>query len=627
MGVRMASERTSCDRGTETALGTPSGRVVFPVLLILGAALVGNLNVLFAGFVWDDWTVIVNNSAIRHWDTLPTVFTQTFLASYYRPVVTLSFALERAVWGLRPFGFHLTNLLLHGANAVLAFAILKRVSRNADAALLGALLFAAHPAHKGIVNIADRTGMLAAFLYLGALVLYIGYRDSKGSNKGWLRYGASVILCALALFSKEEALTLPAIVILTDWFLFPEELRRNRIRSAALYVPFVLLPLLYLWVRHAVGMSMGGMAEAFAVEPFRRLLTIPRLMLNYIFLLAFPLNLDFNPRTPLAASGVEFSAWTAVAATLLILASIPWLLKRCRPAAFGLLWFFIAFVPMSNIVPILPEAADTQLFTPIHFLYLPSIGLFLCAGLALKGTLDRFGSARVDSLGRRGTVLFLVIVVMAFSLLSLKRNATWKNEIRLFRYIARMHPEDSGMRVNLGNAYLAAGNVDDAVAQLEQAVALEPETAETHNALGLAYFRKGDTGSAIVEFRESIRLEPNDAGPYSNLAVAYVRTGRLPEAIAAAERAVELEPSSPAMHTNLGLIYKRAGRLDEAEEQFLMALDNDADDAEAHNALGALYAARKEYGKARRHWEETLRIRPDLRSAREGLDGLNRMGR
>ncbi len=623
----MASEHGSCDLASKAAHQIPNRLATIPVLLILGVVLAGNLNALSAGFVWDDWTLIANNSAIRHWDTLPTVFTQTFLASYYRPVVMLSFALERAIWGLRPFGFHLTNLLLHGANSILVFAILKRVSRNADAAFLGALLFAAHPAHKGVVNIADRTGMLSAFFYLGALTLYIGYRNSGNSKKAWLRYGAAVVFCALALFSKEEALTLPAIIILTDWFLFPEKLRRSWTRSAALYAPFVLLPFLYLWARNSVGVSVGGMAQAFAVEPLRRLLTIPKLMLNYIFLLAFPLNLDFNPRTPLAASGLEFSAWAAVAATLVILAMVPWLFRRCKPAAFGLLWFFIVFVPMSNIIPIFPEIADTELFTPIHFVYLPSIGIFLCAGLALRGTLDRFDESGVGRLCRRGTILCFLAVVMAFCLLSLRRNAIWKNEIGLFRYIVRMHPKDSAMRVNLGNAYLTAGGMNEAIAELERAVALEPETAETHNTLGLAYLKRGWTDRAIAEFQKSIRLDPNNAGPYSNLAVAYVHIRRLEEATAAGEKAVELEPSNSAMHTNLGLIYKREGRLDEAEEQFLAALDNDADDAQAHDALGALYSAKKEYDKARQHWEEALRIQPDLRSARKSLDNLNRTGR
>jgi Flp pilus assembly protein TadD len=623
----MTRVRVEVGKATGNVRTSSRRRAALFVLFILGAVFAANLNALSAGFAWDDAFLITENNLIRHWNTLPALLTQTFLASYYRPVVMLSFALEYALWGPRPFGFHLTNVLLHAANALLAFVILRRVSRNDTAALLGTLLFASHPAHKGVVVIADRTGMLSAFLFLASLAFYIGYRDSENRKRAWLRYGASVILCALALFSKEEALMLLPLIIMVDIFLFPQKLRESLRLSVLLYVPFLASTASYLLVRARVVEPMSAMGQLFAVEPVRRLLTIPGIMMDYMVLVVFPFGLDFSPRMPLAASASDLSTLLPAAAMLSLGAAVLWLFSRHKPALFGLLWFFIVFIPMSNIIPIFPEIADTELFTPIHFLYLPSIGMFLCAGCGISGMLDRFGAGGIGHLHRRGTVFCVLCIVLAFCLLSLRRNTIWKDDLRLFGHIVRMHPDRADMRHNLGNAYSGAGRMEEALEEFERAVALDPESAELRNGLGVVCLKMGSFEQAIQEFQESIRLDREYVGSYSNLAVAYAQQGMLPEAEAAGRTAVALVPWDPKTHTNLGLIYMRGGKLGRARKEFQIALDNDPDYADAHNAMGALYAKRGEYAKARWHWEEALRIEPGHREARKNLNDFRRMGR
>jgi len=602
-------------------------RLTACVLLVICVVLAANLNALSAGFVWDDITIIVQNNLIKHWNTLPALFTQTFLASYYRPVVMLSFALEYAIWGLKPWGFHLTNVLLHAANSLLAFVILKRVSGSRSVALLAALLFASHPVHKGVVSIADRTGILSAFFFLGSLALYIGYRDSESRRGGWLRYGASAVLCALAVFSKEEALMLLPVIIIVDVFLFQQKMRQEPALTALCYVPYFALTGAYVLVRASVIESMSAMGQVFAVEPVRRFLTIPGVMLDYVFMTIFPFGLDFSPRTPLADSVLDPVALACAVAMLLLVAAALWLFRRHKPALFGLLWFFIVFVPMSNIIPVFPSIADRELFTPIHFLYLPSIGLFLCAACGLSGMLDHFKARGAGPLCRTGTEFCVLLIILVFCLLSLHRNTIWKDDLRLFEYIVRMHPERADMRHNLGNAYAGAARLEEAAQEFERAVALEPESAENRSGLGVVYLNMGLVDRAIGQLQEGILLEPNHVGSYSNLAVAYARKGKLAEALAAGRQAVALVPWSPKMRTNLGLIYMQAGKLDEAKREFQIALDSDPGYADAHNAMGALYAKRGEYDGARWHWEEALRISPDLKEARNNLNNLGSMAR
>ncbi|MBI5114997.1 tetratricopeptide repeat protein [Candidatus Poribacteria bacterium] len=347
-----------------------------------------------------------------------------------------------------------------------------------------------------------------------------------------------------------------------------------------------------------------------------------------------------NPRTTLATIPPGFAALLSLIVLLTVVASVPWVLKRSRETAFGMLWFLVVFAPMSNIIPIFPDVAGRELFTPIHFLYLPSIGIFLCAGIGLR-TLDRrrkatgkkrrgndievYSAVHIEQRFFRASAMGCITCVVAiFCVLSIRRNTIWENDTRLFEYMTRMHPENAGARVNLGNAYLGAGREFDALKEFKEAVRLDPNLAQAHNALGLAYLNMGSASEAIVELRKNTELDPSNSGAFSNLAVAYVQKGMLPEAIAAGMNAIERAPTSSETHTNMGLIYMEARKLDEAQKELELALDFNRGDAEAYNALGALHFYRKDYAKARWNWEQALRIRPDLQEARENLESLEK---
>lgn len=575
--------------------GSAHRRVLIPVLLILAAVLITNLNCLTAEFVWDDGILITGNPLITHGKAVSDFFTKSFLTRYYRPVVMLSFAAEYAFWGPNPFGFHLTNLLLHAANSLLVFLFLRRILGNTQGAFLAALLFALHPVHKGVAYISDRTGMLAAFFFLGSLVLYLSHRTREGRAGDLPRLAASLCLCALAVFSKEEALMLPVIVILLDLSFFPERIKDGWRLSAVTYIAFFATALIYVVARFSILGGGDGMLSAFAIEPVRRFLTIPRVILDYILLLIFPVNLDLYSRTPLATSALEFPTLVAILAMLVFAGMLPWLFKRHRRTAFGALWFLIVLLPMSNIIPIFPEEADTNLFTPIHFLYLPSVGFFLCAGIAIQWLQEGMATRPHGHLLKKASFFVAISVVLFFATLSIRRNALYRNGITLFEYVVEMHPNDLSFNYNLGNAYMAAGRTDEAIGAYQASVRCDPRN-------------------------------PAASDPWNNMGVAYAQKKMLREAISAGQAAAALNPSSSVVKKNLGNSYMLAGDLAGAERQFLSALQLNSSDAEAHNFLGMLYLRKRDYDKARWHLEQAVRIRPDMRSAVELLRPLNLRG-
>jgi len=608
--------------GISFAAAAAGSELFLPAVLIFGMAFIANLNVLQAGFVWDDRAIILGNPLIVSWKHLPGLFRQPFLGMYYRPVVIASFMADYQLWGFSPWGYHLSNLLLHCANALIVFFLLFRLTQNRRLAFLTALLFAVHPAHKGVVAIADRTGILSAFFFLLSLLLYLRYCQSKSKRAAITLYFGALISCAIAFFSKEETLGLPLILLVMDR-LVPERRKNGLLRLLINCTPFFLLAFMYVGIRTAVLGAGTGFLSAFFIKPLARLITLPVVFLDYLLILLFPLHLDYEPRTPLGSIGeirtllgFLFACMGAVFA---------WKSRRTNATVFGLLWFLIVFLPMSNIVPIYPEAAHTHLFTPIHFLYLPSIGIFLCIAVAFDVFLQKIGSSGVFLFSKGAVAGLLCCILFLLSLLSMKRNFIWQDELRLYRYIVQMHPENPRMRLNLGNVCLERGHVEEALKHLKEAVVLAPDLPMFRNSLALAYKEKLWLDRATEELQQALRLDPDSAGSYMNLAAVYrARKEPLP-AVSAALKAVALSPSSAAARVTLGLSYMDANNFREAEDHLLLAIELDPASAEAHNSLGILYAREKRYDLARQHWEKALKLRP-LPEAIENLQMLKKMG-
>jgi tetratricopeptide (TPR) repeat protein len=560
---------------------------LWPALLLVGAVLVADLNVLSAGFVWDDGALIGSSLRIQSWSSLTSVFSSTFLTSYYRPVVLASFAAEHALWGAHPFGYHLTNLFLHALNVLLVFFLMKRITGNRIAAFLGSFLFAVHPAHKGVVFISDRTGMLAAFFFLASLLFHMNYRESETGLRRGSWYAAAVAFFGLAAFSKEEALTLPLVLILTDHFFYSSSLKRNLPRTLALYLPFFFIIGIYLSARAAVVDLPVGIVDGFFISPLRRVLTVPSIMLRFLRVLAFPLQLDYDPRVPLIGSVADMRAWLGISAFIFSLAAAFYAFKRNRVVIYGILWFLVVFVPMSNIIPVRLDLAESELFTPVHFLYLPSIGIFLGVGAGLQ-TFFHFAHERRKQFQKAAAQCVLILIGISFCVLSIRRNIIWKDGIRLFGYMASMHPERA--HVNLAEAYRSAGEIGKAIRVYQKAATVEPGCSEVHNGLGVAYLDAGMIEAAMREFKKSIEADSDNANAYANLAVAFVQKGLLQKALVANQKAVELKPSMLSFRTNLGLILMKLGKFERAEEQFLFVLAADPKDAQTLSALAQLQA-------------------------------------
>lgn len=420
-----------------------------PVLILAGTVAVVYLNSFRGAFQYDDYLVIVDNSGVHSWSA--------FLAGLprgIRPLLKFTYTLN---WtsGLGLFGFHLVNVTLHAANAVMLFHFAsKAIGASGFAALLSALLFAVHPVQtEAVTYICGRSVSLMAFFYLGSLLAYLRGRERRSR---FLLYLASPILFLLATASKEVALTLPFALVLC------EAVRRERtgwgevLRAQAVH--WVLLgSLAVLFIAHAgygrlleVCFDIRGAADNLSTQ----LHGIPYL-LSRLFL---PYSLNFDPDLPV------FSGWStvllpeALLLSALLGAGFIGLWKRSA-AGFGILWFFLHLVPTNSFIPRFDVANERQL-------YLSSWGLFLA--LAYGADLLR------ERCGVRWVTAVAVLLVVALGGFTVSRNAVYRTQVALWEDTARKSPGKARVQNNLGYSYELAGRFKEAEAAYRKALLTDP---------------------------------------------------------------------------------------------------------------------------------------------------------
>lgn len=607
--------------------------------LLSGIVLAAYLNSLQGVFLFDDQYHIVENERIRRlWPIAP-------LLAVERPLVEISLAVNYAIAGLNPLGFHVFNLAVHTLAALTLFAVVRRTLqshgfdeatrlRSTGLAWMIAALWAVHPlTTQSVTYVIQRGESMMGLFYL--LTLYCAIR-ALNSPRRTMWHAAAASACALGMASKAVMVTAPLMVVLYDHVFLRGELKAAMRRRWGLYLGLAATwGVLWLtgltgkvFAPGATGANVGfGYRE---VTPLQYLLTQPGVILWYLRLSFWPVGLclDYDwPMNP-ATSDVLLPAILVAG----LLAGTVWGLARRRPIGFAGAWFFGILVPTSSFIPI-----EDAIFE--HRMYLPLAAVVAVVVLSVHGAARTMLDARGAKLAVAG-VACLVLLTLGYA--TRQRNALYGSDLAMWGDVVAKRPSNARAHVAMGNALLSRERVDEAIASFRRAVELRPDDADAHVSLGSGLARVGALREAIAEYGEGLRLEPNHAkGWYNlgnalgreglvdeaiesfqrsllihpsfadahcNLGNALGRRGRLDEAIAEYHRAIELDPAMAKAHNNLGDAWRQLGRLDEAIAAFRQAIVAQPDYANAHANLAAAYLERGEFEPASRHAREALRI-------------------
>lgn len=495
-----------------------------PILLIISVSIISYSNTLQNGFVWDDQKYLVESPFIHRWDNIFSLFTNDYFnlswqeVDGHRPVMVASLIVDHAVWGLTPVGHHLSNLLIHTVNALSFFYLLMMLLPGQKAVFIGAVLFAAHPIHSETVNAINfREDLLVTMFYILSLSFFIKGIKAK---KRWSLWTLSILFYVLALFSKEMAVTLPAVVLLYLYLYrckYENYFQQRRYHFYIFIVLCVLLTFLYIFFLRLV-MAHQGMETSFETVrslPYRFFGTMV-IIGRYLYLFLFPFNLnadyDFDPFYDIDLK----NAIIAVSVASLIILTIYKTIFKKGGAAFFLAWFFITLIPVMNIIPIDNPIAE-------RYLYLPSIGIISFFAIALDWLFRDADNRKIVTI-----MTVLAIAVGCFLVTAVKRNTVWKSNVVLWSETINKSHRKARVYHNLGNAYASAGDFDRAITYLNSAIKMDLDGRVRPRAYlvrGVIYINKGQYDKAIDDLNMAIKLSLNMTLAYYNRGLAYALSG------------------------------------------------------------------------------------------------------
>jgi tetratricopeptide (TPR) repeat protein len=536
-------------------------------------ALAASVTALYLGalgndFVYDDHAVILAQPVPETAAGWLRIFDEPHFRGlpYYRPVTRTTLIVQKALHGDRAAPFHLANAVLAGVAALAAFALLHAPALRlpSGAAALAAMVFAVHPAASSCVYpvASGRETLLPGAFILAAVAAWL--RGRRIAAHG---------LLALALFSKEQAVVVPALFVLADLCGLAPDAPPLRVSGLAAWArrhaAGVALVTFYLAVRASI-FSGDELQLAVLDEPLGPLLS-----------LLFALQTGFAPFVELVYEP-ETAVWFSpgrLAAAGLALTTLAILVRRMAAPpppvlVFWLGWFVLAQLPTANLLR--QEAPFDDRYVWLSLLALPAV--------AVGAVAPHWHRAAV----RRASIAIATVAVLALAAISATRAAYFRD--------------------------------DEAFAA--QWLRTDPGAAEAHHLLGVRAAAEGRPADAIPHYRAALARAPRSADLHANLAAALAAQGRDTEAFGEFEVALQLDPMHPEAHLNLGLLLAERGRMDEAIEHWRAALRADPQRAVAHTRLGAALAARGEREEAAAHLREALRLDPGDAGVRRELDRL-----
>ena len=606
------------------------------ILFFLGAAVYSNT--LNSSFHFDDFSFILENPLIRTPEKLIDLF------KYWpsRFLGFLSFAVNYQIHQFSVFGYHLVNIGLHILVSFLVFWFVsltfsspamrgKQAYRHRVLiSFFAAAIFLTHPVQTETLNyIFQRVTILGALFYLAALCLYAKAMLSlgEGGRINPFYYSASLIAAFAGMFTKENIVTLPLMLLLYHVYFF-QEAKGPKWKYALPFLLFLpVIPLTVAIAKPVIFTDVERLMDSPWISSSRYLWTQFSVLLTYLRLFLFPLGQNIEYDYPLVQAFWGIPTLASFLALVFVIITGILTFFRHRLASFGIFWFFLTLLPESSIIPIGNPIYE-------HRLYLPLVGCSLFAVYALYYLL------RNKSLKIVTVILSAIVIICSF--LTYKRNRVWENEIVLWSDAINKSPGKIRPYTNRGVEYLEQGEYDKAIIDLSRVIELKRDYADGYYNRGLVYQKQGEYGRAVSDyseaiiadpkylkayinrgqvysankeyekaasdFRRVIEIAPLDRRGYFNLAYLYVALGKKEEAASFYNKILEIDPNNAEVYYNLGVIYADKGNKREALEFFKKAVQLNPNLGAAHNNLAAAYYYNKDYDLAIRHCDRAIQL-------------------
>ena len=523
---------------------------LWPYLLLIFAVFAAYSNVYDNGFLFDDDLLITLNHYLRSWDTFGNLFTASttegarISGGFYRPMQNILYFIVFQLGDETKIGFHLLNVLIHTGNACLGYALGRRLGFKPIAVFLSMLVWAMHPLHTEAVTYMSATAdPLFVFFCLAGLVI-------AAPDFTMRKILFSIPFFALALLSKESAIVFPGLMVCCIYLVSTERLKpKTYLRTWPLWVIAITYA---IWRSTASGFD-GPQTYArlfqmrdfynlkmYAENPSWRVFTFLATLPSYLKLLVWPVGLHLERSFTIYADGV---AWPVAAGLLMLglaVAQIIWGKgRRGLALSWGLLWFGAAHFPDTGLL-----IAMNSLFLE-HWMYLPTIGLFMGTGQTITTWLEQ----KATPTYQRAAVGLTLVVALALAARTYDQNAVWHDPVTFYSNIFKYGEVTARAHNNLALAYMDEHNEQKAIEEFEKAISISDSYAETHYNLALELLnlpnQKEHMPEIIQHLNRSLEIDPNFYRSYDALAKIYAFTGDPEKAEINRRKAAELMAKRP----------------------------------------------------------------------------------
>ena len=650
----------------------------FWALLLIAFVFIAYAQVFRAGFIWDDESHLTRNPCVIGPLGLKEIWT-TAQAVYYPLVLTTFWTLHKFI-GLNPFPYHLLNVLLHGASAVLLWRILQLLKIRG--AWLGAALWALHPVMvQSVAWITELKNTQSCLFYLLSILWFLKWQNRRvgatatsfelersGGGRSLGGVVLSLAFFVLATLSKPSVVMLPFVLGLCIWWM------RGKIRwrDALALAPFALISAVAsawtIWEQKFHARAIGpDWAQTFP----ERLIIAGKVICFYVGKLVWPYPLIFiYPRWDVDSS--EVVGYLPLMAAMAALIAL-WFVR----AQWGRALFFAAAYYVVSLFPVLSFFSVfffRYSFVSDHFQYLASMGPLALAGAGIATLLGYFCNnaagfvSHPDAVPRSGSTIasprwrlvlsggLCGILLVSLGFLTWRQTAEYHNLFALYtatlqknpgcwmanynlgivlseqgeadqaidhyRRAVALRPDYAEAHYNLGRLLVEQGQLDDAIAHYERAAAINPADAEAQNNLGVTLFGIGRTDDAIAHYQKALEIQPDYAEVSCNLANALIAKGDFDGAISRYKACLAAIPDQEEAQYNLASALLRRGRTDEAIVEYQKVLQTHPESADAHANLGSAWLTKGRVRDAMAEYTKALQISPENLAALSNLAWL-----
>ncbi len=586
------------------------------------------------GFVsFDDNQYVYENPAVTrglHSDSVAWAFTHTLSANWH-PLTTLSHMLDCQLYGLQPWGHHLTNVLLHTASAILLFLTLHKTTGALGRSFFVAAIFAIHPLRaESVAWISERKDVLSGLFFMLTLGAYVRYSNElkiRGPRTKFY-YALALLFFTLGLMSKPMLVTVPFVLLLLDYWplgrLLPESPAsspspNNRRRLCLEKVPFLALT-----AASCVATVIAQQRAVASIQIFALTGRIGNAVTSYVLYIwqaIFPLRLAaFYPNPG------DRMPWGTVALCLVILfavsAGVIAERKRFRYLPVGWFWYLGMLVPVIGLLQVGGQARADR------YTYLPEIGLYILASWGAVDLLSRWPWHRA--------VLWTAtsIILLALGAAANIQSSYWKDDYALWTHAIAVGEDSALAQSSIGNVFFRQKDFAEAIVHYQRALQLVPSYADAHINYASALLMQEKLPEAEEQYRQAIQFKPDSSLAYCGLGNVLAFAGKLPEAAQNYERALQLAANYPGVlyklddvYGKLGDVYTRLGDLERAAQCFEKLTKLEPEFPGAWYNLANTRSSQGRLPEAVADYRRALELKPDYLEARVNMgNALARQG-